>query len=53
LTYAASYIQSRNFRAFETYFLITAMYLVMAIILRFLLNEAGRRMFARNMRGAR
>ncbi|WP_438393857.1 amino acid ABC transporter permease [Caballeronia sp. DA-9] len=53
LTYAASYIQSRNFRAFETYFLITAMYLVMAIILRFLLNEAGKRMFARNLRGAR
>jgi polar amino acid transport system permease protein len=53
LTYAASYIQSRNFRAFETYFLITAAYLVMAIILRFLLNEAGKRLFARNLRGAR
>ncbi|SAL48133.1 polar amino acid ABC transporter permease [Caballeronia terrestris] len=53
LTYAASYIQSRNFRAFETYFLITAAYLVMAIILRLLLNSAGKRLFSRNLRGAR
>jgi polar amino acid transport system permease protein len=53
LTYAASYIQSRNFRAFETYFLITAAYLVMAIVLRWLLNSAGKRLFSRNLRGAR
>jgi polar amino acid transport system permease protein len=53
LTYAASYIQSRNFRAFETYFLITASYLVMAIVLRALLNAAGKRLFSRNLRGAR
>jgi polar amino acid transport system permease protein len=53
LTYAASYIQSRNFRAFETYLLITAAYLVMAIALRFVLNAVGKRLFARNLRGAR
>jgi polar amino acid transport system permease protein len=53
LTYAASYIQSRNFRAFETYLLITAAYLVMAIVLRFVLNAVGKRLFARNLRGAR
>lgn len=53
LTYAASYIQSRNFRAFETYFLITLAYLAMALLLRFALNTAGRRLFARNLRGAR
>jgi polar amino acid transport system permease protein len=53
LSYAASYIQSRNFRAFETYLLITAAYLVMAIVLRFVLNTVGKRLFARNLRGAR
>jgi polar amino acid transport system permease protein len=53
LTYAASYIQSRDFRAFETYFLITAGYLVMAIVLRFALNTAGKRLFARIARSAR
>jgi polar amino acid transport system permease protein len=53
LTYAASYIQSRDFRAFETYFLITAGYLVMAIVLRFALNTAGKRLFARTARSAR
>jgi polar amino acid transport system permease protein len=53
LTYAASYIQSRDFRAFETYFLITAGYLFMAIVLRFALNTAGKRLFARSARSAR
>jgi polar amino acid transport system permease protein len=53
LTYAASYIQSRNFRAFETYFLITVAYLAMAIVLRAFLNAAGKRLFARNLRAAR
>lgn len=53
LTYAASYVQSRNFRAFETYFLIALMYFVMAMVLRAALHAAGRRLFARNLRGAR
>ena len=42
-----------DFRAFETYFLITAGYLVMAIVLRFALNTAGKRLFARTARSAR
>jgi polar amino acid transport system permease protein len=46
LTYAASYIQSRNFRAFETCFFITASYLVMALLLRAVLNAAGKRFLA-------
>lgn len=46
LTYAASYIQSRNFRAFETFFLITATYLVLAFIVRAALNAAAKRLFA-------
>ncbi|ACR31844.1 amino acid ABC transporter permease [Burkholderia glumae] len=53
LTYAAGYIQSRNFRAFETYFVITLAYLAMALLLRAALNTAGRRLFARGAGGAR
>jgi len=53
LTYAASYVQSRNFRAFETYFVIAFVYFAMALILRAVLHAAGRRLFARNLRGAR
>ncbi|PLZ01238.1 ABC transporter permease [Burkholderia sp. WAC0059] len=53
LTYVASYVQSRNFRAFETYFLITGLYLAMALVLRFVLNAVGRRLFSRGLRGVR
>jgi polar amino acid transport system permease protein len=34
LTYAANFIQSRNFRAFEVYFVATGLYLVLALLLR-------------------
>ncbi|MEX3954917.1 amino acid ABC transporter permease [Trinickia sp. EG282A] len=50
LTYAASYIQSRNFRAFETYLAITVAYLGLAVVVRALLNIAGRRLFLRGTR---
>lgn len=43
LSFAANFIQSRNFRAFETYLLTTALYLVMAILVRQLLAWFGRR----------
>jgi polar amino acid transport system permease protein len=43
LSFAANFIQSRNFRAFETYLLTTALYLVMAIGIRQLLAWFGRR----------
>lgn len=43
LSFAANFIQSRNFRAFETYLLTTALYLVMAILIRQLLAWFGRR----------
>jgi polar amino acid transport system permease protein len=46
LTYAASYIQSRNFRSFESYLIITATYLVLSILLRQLMNRLGARLFA-------
>jgi polar amino acid transport system permease protein len=45
LTYAASYIQSRSFRAFESYFIVTAVYLGLAILLRQLLRLCGRWLF--------
>ncbi|MDH4583412.1 amino acid ABC transporter permease [Pseudomonas sp. BN415] len=44
LSFAANFIQSRNFRAFETYLLTTALYLVMAILLRQVLAWAGNRL---------
>ena len=46
LTHAGDLIQSRTYRAFETYFAIALMYLFMAVVLRWLLNTAGRRLFA-------
>jgi polar amino acid transport system permease protein len=46
LTHAADLIQSRTYRAFETYFTVTLIYLGMALALRWLLDRAGRRLFA-------
>jgi polar amino acid transport system permease protein len=45
LTYAANYIQSRNFRAFEVYLVVTLIYLLLAIALRAILRGIGRRAF--------
>jgi polar amino acid transport system permease protein len=42
LTHVADLIQSRNYRSFETYLVITIVYLVLAILLRRLLAFAGR-----------
>ncbi|WP_207002422.1 amino acid ABC transporter permease [Trinickia mobilis] len=46
LTYAANFIQSRNFRSFESYLIITATYLLLSIVLRQLLNRLGCGLFA-------
>jgi len=43
LTYAANFIQSRNFRAFETYITVALMYLLLAFGVRWLLNQFGNR----------
>jgi len=43
LTFAANYIQSRNFRAFEVYFVTTGIYLLLAVLLRRLLHLLGTR----------
>ncbi|MBO9098842.1 MULTISPECIES: amino acid ABC transporter permease [unclassified Rhizobium] len=47
LTFAANFIQSRSFRAFEAYFVSTTIYLLLAIILRQLLSGLGRILFPR------
>jgi polar amino acid transport system permease protein len=44
LSYAASLIQSRNFRAFEAFIVATLMYLAVAVALRRFLNWAGPRL---------
>src|SRR6185437_4856882 len=46
LTHVADFIQSRNFRAFETYLAITAVYLALAVLMRRLLARCGRRLLA-------
>jgi len=50
LTYAADFIQSRNFRAFETYLVVTAVYLLLAVLLRRLMALYGRRFFKGRIR---
>ncbi|MDY7578108.1 amino acid ABC transporter permease [Herbaspirillum sp. RTI4] len=43
LSFAANFIQGRNFRAFEAYLVATALYLILAILLRQLLRLIDRR----------
>ncbi|AVA22064.1 MULTISPECIES: amino acid ABC transporter permease [unclassified Rhizobium] len=50
LTFAANFIQSRSFRAFEAYFVSTAIYLGLAVILRQLLTVVGGLIFPRRVR---
>lgn len=47
LSFAANFIQSRTFRAFESYIVVTLLYLALAIILRQLLRGLGRALFPR------
>jgi len=50
LSFAANFIQSRNFRPFEVYIVTTVIYLLLAIVLRQMLRYAGRRMFGGSAR---
>ncbi len=50
LTHVADFIQSRNFRSFETYLVVTVIYLLLAIFMRRLLASAGRGLFAGRVR---
>jgi len=45
LTYAANFVQSRNFRAFEVYFVVAFLYLLLAIAARAVLRGIGRLVF--------
>lgn len=47
LTYAANYIQSRSFRAFEAYIVMTLTYFLFALALRKALDGLGAMVFAR------
>ncbi|MFJ5383037.1 amino acid ABC transporter permease [Cupriavidus sp. CER94] len=49
LTYAANFIQGRNFRAFEVYLVSTGIYLLLVIALRQLLRGIGRQLFVRRV----
>ncbi len=46
LTHVADLVQSRNFRPFETYLVVTVVYLLLAVVLRRFMNASGRRLFA-------
>jgi polar amino acid transport system permease protein len=46
LTYAANFVQSRTFRAFEVYLVAAAAYLVLAIVMRAVLRGIGRILFS-------
>ncbi|TRL32781.1 amino acid ABC transporter permease [Rhizobium straminoryzae] len=47
LTFAANFIQSRTFRAFEAYIVSTVIYLVLAVIVRQVMTLVGRALFPR------
>ncbi len=50
LTYAADVIQARTFRPFETYLVITAIYLLLAVVVRRALLLLGRSLFVGSVR---
>ena len=47
LTFVASFIQSRNFRSFETYIFLLLVYLVVAFLMRWGLTLLGQKIFSR------
>lgn len=48
LTYAATFVQSRNFRSLETYLVILIVYLLLAIVLRQTMDWVGRQWLGKN-----
>jgi polar amino acid transport system permease protein len=51
LSYAANLIQSRNFRAFESFIVATALYLLLSVLVRAALNWLGPRFLFGGRRG--
>ena len=50
LTHVGDFIQSRNFRSFETYLIVTLIYLALAVLMRRMLALAGRGLFRGRVR---
>ena len=48
LTFTANFIQSRTFLSFESYFIITFIYLLLAIFLRYILTYISKKVFKMN-----
>ena len=48
LTFTANFIQSRTFLSFESYFIITFVYLILAILLRYILTYTSKKLFNMN-----
>ena len=53
LTFAANFIQSRNFRSFEVYFVAAGLYLLLAVAFRQIFNAIGARAFRYMRAGGR
>lgn len=51
LSFSANLIQSRNFRAFESFIVVTAIYLVLSMMVRAFLNWSGQRFLFGGRRG--
>lgn len=49
LTFTANFIQSRTFLSFESYFIITFVYLLLAISLRYILTYISKKVFKMNV----
>jgi len=49
LSYSANLIQSRNFRAFESFITAALIYLSLSIAIRWLLNKVGRQVIFKGM----
>ena len=46
LTFVSTFIQSRNFRSFETYAVSLVLYLLLAVVMRIAFDQLGKKLFA-------
>lgn len=49
LSYSANLIQSRNFRAFESFIIVAAIYLILSMFIRSLLNRLGKNLIFKGL----
>ena len=50
LTYEADLLQAKTFRSFETYLVVTMIYLVMSVALRWLMDAGDKRLLPAGIR---